>query len=369
MKVVRIVSELDFGGVEQVLANSLPELQKTDGLILTVIVLGRGGRVSALLQALGIEVLVWNKSPRIPKIQLLFKLKAYLKNHQPDIVHTQGGEANFHGILAAHWAGVTNIIGEEIGIPNHHSYWKPIFRWVYKKANKIIAISEAVKANIVELGEVEEMKVEVIFNPIGLNFNSLHHQSRIEQGQNENNENKSFIFITTCRLVPVKNLDRLLIAFSEVLKEATNQKTELWVLGDGPLKVELQALADKLQISNKVYWLGFQEDVQSFLKQSNVFILPSLSEGSSVSLAEAMAVGLPSIVTKVGGTVEILGNSNAGYLIDPLVTQDLKNAMQKMLSLYPEERQALGQRAKEEAKRFSVDNYIKSLLKVYDFKS
>ncbi|MFN3802200.1 glycosyltransferase [Belliella pelovolcani] len=365
MKIVRIVSELDFGGVEQVLANSIPQLADQVGAEVSVIVLGKGGRVSQKLISRGVSVHILNQNPRIPNFVLLHKLYKLIKNLNPDVIHCQGSEANFHGILAASWVNVPNIIGEEIGIPNHHSYWKLIFKLVYTKATTIIAISEAVKANIVAIGEVEERKVEVLYNPVGLNVTPSNHQ---EESDNENDQSKPFIFITTCRLVPIKNLDKLLIAFSELLEKSTQQKIELWIVGDGPLKEELQALAKELKIVENVNWLGFQEEVQPFLNQAEVFILPSLREGSSVSLAEAMTCGLPSIVTQVGGAGEILGNSNSGILIDPLDTHSIKSAMLQLLNLPKSERQTMGKRAMKEAKRFSVDNYIKSLLKIYEIK-
>lgn len=362
MKVLRIVSELDFGGVEQVLANSAPKLNNIKNVELTVLVLGKGGKIAEQLMSLGIEVVVWDKNPRIPNILLLFQLKSFLKKIKPDVLHSQGAEANFHGILAAAWAGVPRIIGEEIGLPNHHSYWKYIFKYAYAKANKIIAISEAVKNRIVNLGEVSGEKVEVIYNPIQ-NLNDF--KSSISKIKNSQND--KFIFVTTGRLVPIKNLERLIEAFSQLISHPAN--IELHIIGDGPNREKLEKLCQIKGISEQVRFSGFQQDVFSFLKNADVFVLPSLSEGSSVSLAEAMAVGLPSIVTKIGGAGEILGDSNSGFLIDPVNTSELKDAMQSMLTLSQEDRKAMGQRAKEEAKRFSVDHYIKSLLKIYGFES
>lgn len=362
MKIVRIVSELDFGGVEKVLANSIPQLVNQVGVEVSVIVLGKGGRVSQNLINRGVSVHIFNQNPKIPNLGLLYQLYKLIKNLKPDVIHCQGGESNFHGILTASWAKVPNIIGEEIGIPNHHSYWKSIFQWVYKKAHKIIAISEAVKANIVALGEVEERNVEVIYNPVGLNVIPLNHQ---EESNNKNDQSKPFIFITTCRLVPIKNLDNLLIAFSELFEESIQQKIELWIVGDGTLKEELQDLAKELKIAYSVKWFGFQEEVQPFLNPADVFIIPSLREGSSVSLAEAMTCGLPSIVTQIGGAMEILGNSNSGILIDPLDTHSIKSAMLHLLHLPKSIRQTMGKRAMKEAKRFNIENYILSLMKIY----
>lgn len=362
MKIVRIVSELDFGGVEQVLANSLPELHGRKEVEIQVIVLGKGGRVAKQLMNQGIAVHILGLNPRIPNFRLIKDLKKRLLSIKPDIVHCQGGEANFHGIWAAHLAKISLIIGEEIGIPNHHSYWKYVFKWVYSKANIIIAISEAVKKKIVDLGEVEDEKVKIVYNPIGKERLEIRDPERYrERIGNE----KEFVFVTTCRLVPIKNLNRLIQSFAKIVKDNPQKDLSLRIVGDGPEREKLESLIQKIEMEGNVEFFGFHEDVFPFLEEADAFILPSLREGSSVSLAEAMSTGLPSIVTQVGGASEVLGQSNSGILIDPLSVEHIQSAMQEMIRLSLEERLKMGERAKEEAKRFSTVHYIDSLLSVY----
>lgn len=356
MRILRVVSELDFGGVEQVIANSIPRLAQLENNNILIAVLGKGGEISQKLTNQGIQIEVFNKNSRIPNFPLLLKLNRLCKAFKPDVVHCQGGEANFHGILGASFAKVPRIIGEEIGLPNHHSYWKYIFRGVYKKAHQLIAISEAVKKEIVDLKEVHPDKVRVLFNPVSLEFFQTHLVKK--------ETDIPFVFICTCRLVRIKNLDNLLKVFALLLAE-NNRKIELWIVGDGPLKQELQELVQKLEIKSHVKFLGFQQDIKVILKQADVFVLPSLQEGSSVSLAEAMAVGLPSIVTNKGGAVELLGDSNSGILIEPLHIDSIKIAMQQLLEISNADRISMGESAKGQANRFHPEQYIKSLMEIY----
>jgi glycosyltransferase involved in cell wall biosynthesis len=150
-----------------------------------------------------------------------------------------------------------------------------------------------------------------------------------------------------------------------LVEENPNRPLLLRVVGDGPELKNLEFIIQNLELGTKVELVGFQTDVGPYLWEADAFILPSLQEGSSVSLAEAMTAGLPSIVTKVGGAPEILGKSQSGILIDPLSTSEIQNAMQSFLDLSVDERKEMGQRAQEEAKRFSVENYIESLMSVY----
>ena len=380
-----MVTELDFGGVEQVLANSIPLLSMQEGVEVSVIVLGNGGRVSGFLKNQNIDIHILHLNPRIPNLQILRMLYKMIKALKPDVLHSQGGEANFHGILAGHWAGVKTIIGEEIGIPNHHSYWKYIFRWVYSKAHVIIAISEAVKDNIVKLGEVDAEKVKVVYNPVSLGYKGVDFSLRtsvpcnggqendigedletdaVEMLGKQKNEN-SFVFITTCRLVPIKNLDRLISAFSELVKEESEKTMELWIVGDGPLKEDLIQQVKSLGHGGQVKFCGFQENVFHFLERADVFVLPSLMEGSSVSLAEAMVCGLPTVITKIGGAPEVLGNSKSGVLVDPIEVDSIKKGMSSLAFLTAIERKEMGERAKRESERFLPEEYISSLREIY----
>ncbi|WBL41300.1 glycosyltransferase family 4 protein [Algoriphagus halophytocola] len=361
MKVVRIVSELDFGGVEKVLANSLPVLHNQEGIELKLIVLGKGGKVADELAVQGIPIQTLGFNPRIPNFKLLKKLQRILSEFRPDVVHCQGGEANFHGIWAAKIANVPLIIGEEIGIPNHHSFWKYIFKWIYRKADRVIAISEAVKRNIVELGEVEERKVKVVYNPVSLDGRKRDFSFR----SSSRNDGGEFVFVCTCRLVPIKNLGRLIEAFGGLVKANPDRELQLRIIGEGPERESLELRIKNEELSAYIEILGFQEDVWSFLMAADTFVIPSLREGSSVSLAEAMTAGLPSIVTQVGGAAEILGNSQSGNLIDPLSIDSIQSAMQQMIDFSREEREDMGERAKKESERFSVENYIQSLMQLY----
>lgn len=176
---------------------------------------------------------------------------------------------------------------------------------------------------------------------------------------------EEFVFVSTCRLVPIKNLDRLLRAFAALVKDNPDRSISLQIIGEGLERQNLEFSIKNLDLGTKVELVGFSTNVGSYLSEADVFILPSLREGSSVSLAEAMTAGLPTIVTKIGGAAEILGNSNSGILINPLDTAEIQQAMQTILDFSDVERNEMGIRAQEEAKRFSVESYLQSLLGVY----
>lgn len=354
MKIIRIVFELDFGGVEKVTELAVKGFQTFAGLNFHVISLEKGGKISENLHKEGHHVLVMNNKAKIPDFLLIYRLSRYFRQEGFDVVHTVGAEANFHGLIAAAMAGVPVRIGEEIGFPKHHIFYRLLFNFTYRFAHKLICVSEAVKQHLHDIGELPLSKAKVIYNPIEL--------PAIKETPHSKED--SFVFITVSRLTAIKNINAVIRALAAIIQE-TSFRPKLMVIGEGEERDALEALTLELQVDAFVTFTGYQENVFELLHAADVFVLPSFSEGSSLALAEAMHVGLPSIVTKIGGASEILGDSDSGLLIDPKSMEDLKQAMLSFLHLQPSERREMGNRAKKQARRFSVENYCKELLALY----
>ncbi|NHE56238.1 glycosyltransferase family 4 protein [Cyclobacterium plantarum] len=386
-KIIRIVPLLDFGGVEQRIRLTVEGMNKVDQIHFDIIVLGAGGRISNELKVCVRNLWILDRDIRIPNLFLVFEIVRLLKKVKPDVVHTSGSEANFHGLIAAWIAKVPIKVGEEIGFPDHDWKWRRLFKLVYGLADRVIAISYSVKSRIVALGEVEETKVTVVNNPVELQETSSGKDKLSDVGQNirskigsesfprdgvsrntkksDQDRSNEFIFITVCRLVPIKNLDTLILVFSSLLGENQGFEPRLWIVGDGVDRARLESLCKDLSINEYVVFWGSQSGVGSFLKQADCFVLPSFSEGFSISLVEAMLSSLPCIVTNQGGPAEIVEDGVTGHLIDPQNSQDIKKKMLEVLLTSGRERAMMGERAKQSGSKYSVENYIKRLEEVY----
>lgn len=354
MKILRIVGELNFGGVEKVLKLTIPELIKIQGVKIKILVLSKGGEVSDYFISLGIDVTILNYSAAIPNFQLIYKIWQFCNKFKPDVVHCHGAEANFHGLIGSYLARIPIRIGEEIGMPNHHSYWKFIFKVVYSFSTQIIAVAEKVKNRITEFSEANAEKISILYNPVELSVNSEVKRSGSE-----------FILITVCRLVKIKNLYALIDSVGKIVPK--HPFIRLWIVGDGPERLSLENYTEQKGLCEMVCFWGFREDVNSFLSRADIFVLPSFSEGSPVSLAEAMAVGLPSIVTQIGGASEILGSLENGVLIDPFKPNSLTSAIENIITMDDSKRRKMGNNAKIESLKFSIENYLKGLFSIYKF--
>lgn len=131
------------------------------------------------------------------------------------------------------------------------------------------------------------------------------------------------------RLHAQKNLHVLLQAWKFVVEHSPS--ATLLLAGDGPQRSELTQLADDLQISNSVQFLGTIENPQEYLRASQVFVLPSHAEGMSNSLLEAMSAGLPIITSKAGGNTDLIQHEQTGILADASQPEDLAAAITRFL--------------------------------------
>ena len=172
------------------------------------------------------------------------------------------------------------------------------------------------------------------------------------------------------RIVPDKGLEYLLESFSQVLGEG--YKCKLYLVGDieGELYAEykdsLIKLVDKLGVGSHVIFTGFRKDVLEVLSLMDAYVLPSLLEGVSKSVMEAMALGKPVVCTDVGGMSSIVKNNDTGFLVSPRDVLELKQAMVKLVD-NKELRKKLGQAAK--AKMFaehSFEQHVQGLKTFYE---
>lgn len=194
-------------------------------------------------------------------------------------------------------------------------------RVLYPRATAVIAVSESVKKELVERFGYKK-NVSVINNPVDTkNIRELSlkssHTSRFP-----------FTFLAVGRLVKEKGFFHLLEAFSKV---SDDKGCGLYIVGSGELESKLRSRADELQISDQVVWLGYQSNPYPWYQLADTFVLSSINEGFVNVLAEALALGVPSIVATRcgGGPDELLRNHPSSWLVSPGDADELAAAMIK----------------------------------------
>lgn len=177
-----------------------------------------------------------------------------------------------------------------------------------------VAISKDIEIELDSVG-IPDSRIHYIPNGVDTGeFRPRHPEEKLRQRSDLGVADK-FIVSFVGRLDPVKGIEVLLEAWKDVVSE--NPNAHLFIIGTGPQKMELVTYASEAGISKHVEFVGKVQDVRAFLGASDIFVLPSLSEGVSNALLEAMATELPVIATSVGGTKELIKDGINGILIPP----------------------------------------------------
>ena len=171
------------------------------------------------------------------------------------------------------------------------------------------------------------------------------------------------ILLTIAALHPRKGLKYLLKAMPKILQEKNNVK--LVIVGEGPEKLELLKLTEKLKIKNQVLFLGHQENIPRLMKCSDLFVLPSVKEAFGLVLLEAMAAQLPIVATNVGGIPEIVEDRKTGFLVEPKDPHVLAQTIIMLLNNKPL-REKLAFLGHHRVKQFDIKMMVEKTKKIYD---
>lgn len=215
---------------------------------------------------------------------------------------------------------------------------KPLVRFLWHRAETVIPNSEG----ITELAKKTDPKqsMEIIENGVDT---EVFHPAR------ERAVSEKAVFLSTSRLTPRKGIHYLVEAFALAAKQVKGEM-ELWLIGEGEQKEMLQARVQELDLDQQVKFLGRvpHEQLSSYYQQAHVFVLPSKNEGMSNSALEALASGLPLIISGTGGMQELVTDGTNGFFIDPENTEDFAQKI-VMLAQDTERCQAFGGESRRRA--------------------
>jgi glycosyltransferase involved in cell wall biosynthesis len=354
MKILHLATALDFGGVESCLQVIAEEsVARAEHHVFAS--LGGGGFTERAIRAVGGEVHCLGLEPSVYSLPTLNATYRLLRGLRPDVLHTHGGEANFHGLLAAWLARVPVRVGEEIGIPWHTRKARVIFRWVYRTAHVIVAVSEPVKRWLVDAREAPDRKIAVVNTP-----------ARLPQTQAPRAEapDGPLRIGFLGRLVREKNLPALLDALA--MMRGRGRTFRLILIGDGPMRSELEDRVRDLRLSSEVEFAGFVQAPDKWVRSCDIFVLPSYAEGSSLALLEAMAMGLPALVTPVGIAPDVVEERVSGWIAKSPKAEDLAEKLNLALQCSRSTLLGMGEAARASVSdRFRPDCYIFELHRLY----
>ena len=291
-KIAFILQSLTGGGAERTVANLSFALSEYYDVY---IILFDGTKVGYPHKGTIIDLGIPSKESQFDKvvnvIKRVGKLKRIKQDYKFDVVVSFMFGANFVNVLSR--------CSEKI-VTSARNYMSAYgltlsrkFQEIYtgRKADRIVAISEMVRQDLIKNFGLPSDKIETIYNPCDVDRIKSYYSEEPSFVFDKN----CFYFVTAGRLVRQKGQWDLLKAFSIIAKKYDSAR--LLLLGAGPLERELKKLTEQLGIDGLVYFLGFQNNPYAYMKRCNAFVLTSLHEGLGNVVLEAMACGLPVIST------------------------------------------------------------------------
>ncbi|MCM3271124.1 glycosyltransferase family 4 protein [Paenibacillus elgii] len=232
-----------------------------------------------------------------------------------------------------------------------HAFLASLYRELEEKADQLITVSNSFKHYLSEYVQEPE-RIGVIPNGFDeKRFRPVHHENQVPQ------------LISVCRLVPAKGLDTLLQACAELKRRG--QPFVLHLIGDGPIRTELEELAQQLGIYDETIFYGYMLHPEDFMPFFDVFVLPSRAEAFGSVFAEAALCGLAVVGTNVGGIAEQIEHGSNGLLVPVNDVQALATALEKVIG-DPMYRYQLSRVALEKAlKTYSMTRVVQQLRNVY----
>ena len=301
-----------------------------------------------------------------------FRLWRLLKELRPDIVHTRNLAA-LEGTLPAALAGVPVRIhgehGRDMGDLDGRSRKGQWLRRMFRPfVHQYIALSKDLERYLVERIGVPQSKVAQLRN--GVDTELFHPAAHAREPLPVEGfaPPEAFVIGTVGRMQAVKDQLTLAHAFVLLLQLVPQaaQRLRLVMVGDGPLRAQVSEILDRAGASRLAWLTGERDDVPQIMRGLDLFVLPSLAEGISNTILEAMASGLPVLATAVGGNPELVDEGRTGALIPAADPQAMAQAMLRYC-VDPAECRRQGREARRTAERdFSMTAMVNGYLAIYD---
>ncbi len=340
------------GGAERMISTLTAALNQ--GQFRIIVGLFRPGWLQAECEALGVRTSVMPLAGRF-NLQWFRACLRLLRKERVALIHAHEFSAILCGWIMAKLAGIPLVA--TVHGKNYFSEKlrrRVVYRFVSRQGT-MITVSHDLKRFVCDKVGVAEKRVEVIYNGVA---------PALTVTDEETQKCKAELGISGCypvlgvvgSLYIVKGHGFLLEAMPELLRRWP--RARLLVIGRGELEVALKEQVEQLAIGTNVHFLGMRQDVPRLLSVLDAFVLPSLSEGLSLALLEAMACGKPVVATRVGGNPELIDHGRTGFLVQPEDAKDLAAYLVKLLS-DPKMMQQFGRQAAERVgQHFSVGQMV-----------
>jgi glycosyltransferase involved in cell wall biosynthesis len=355
-RILLVTYSLDLGGLERMvvsLANGLDprEFEARVCCIAHAGPLARSLRSPDMLHVIGHEGRI--------NYRACAELHRLVRRLSIDVVHTH----NTPGLLYAYCPAAlarAPIVHTNHGVvftEKEHGAVGFTERLISRRVARYVCVSEHLKGHVAREWRMPESSIEVVYN--GVDLPDLSDEPRLREG-------REILIGSVGNLRAIKNYALLVSAFASLVRRHPRCRLEL--VGDGPDRESLESLSRELGVADTSHFVGHAPEPSVYLKKFDVFVLPSLSEGISLSILEAMAAKKICLVSNVGGTPEIVEDAVNGFLF---TSNDSGELAEKLISLVDRIDSAELDRVRERARttverKFSLAAMVRRYGDLYD---
>jgi len=370
VKILFVIDGMEFGGGERVftqIINGLP-LDKYELFLAS-------GPQESFYRAIAktpIQRYPVNFSNRFNPA-ITYRLIKIIKDHKIDIVHGQGARAEFFARLASGLFCRSKYVST-IAMPVEGYDVGPIKRLLYKTldcfsekfVSYFLVVSSVLEQTMIQAHGIPREKVVRIYNGIEIDHYEPHDQ---EDGRRkvrrEHSINDSEILIGSLgRLVWQKGFEFFIQSIPLLIQDIRG--TRFMLVGEGPLRQELESQARSLGILDRIFFTGHRNDIKDMMAAMDIIVIPSLLEGFPMITLEAMAMEKPIVTTAIDGITEQIRDGREGLLTPPKSPPALAQAVKRLVD-DPDYARSLGKNARVKVVQdFSIRKMITETIKVYE---
>ena len=359
-----VVLSLNPGGTERLVSDMA--LFLAERLNIVVFCLDEPGTWAINLRKRGIPVHCLWRQPGLD-LSVSFRLARLFKQWNISLVHAHQCTPWFYSALSRIIFPRTRLLIEEHGrlLPEMD---KPLRRWVNRLlirrlTHRLVAVSKDIRDRLVTYEGLNSDDIEIVYNGVKP-LPQITREKRLLLRRSFSFFEQDFVVGTVGRLDPIKNIPMLVSSVGAARRDIPNLRC--LIVGGGDEHQALEATIVEQDLSECVKLTGFRNDASDLTQCMDLFVLSSLSEGTSIALLEAMAAGVPVVVTEVGGNPEIVSEGISGWLVPSGDVAMLSDVIREAVRS-PEKSNALaigGQR--RFAEMFSFDRMIARYTEIYD---
>ncbi len=352
MKILHITNNLWSGGVTKLLEDILEEISKNHEV--TLLLLGKNDESYNKNKFKNVKI-VFLKQEKLYSLKNIFKIRKYIREN--DIIHSHLCPSQFLMALGGVFLDKYFIITEHNATNNRRKYkiFKILEKIVYKKYDEIIAVSEDVKINLINwLGEEVREKINVIYN--GIDIRKFKEAQNIRDGLWKLTKEDKLIFMVA-RFSKQKD-QKTLIRALKLLPD----NIKCLFIGVGETEKEMKDCVNKLNLKNRVKFLGFRSDIANIMKSCDLGILSTNFEGFGIVAAESLAAGTLMLGSNVDGLKEVLKEEE--LLFEKGNEKELAEKI-KVLLYDTEKIKRLKQKIPTLIENYSIEKMLEEYKKIY----